>query len=64
MDWRLTDEEFDNLHREFNFSVEACCDPCGKNGHANLRFYSAENSILSNDLTGQRIFYESSVGTC
>ena len=55
--WRLVDDEFDRLHKEFNFTVEACCDPQGLNGHASLPYYySTHNSFLDNDVSGHTIF--------
>ena len=54
--WRLIDDEFDQLHKEFNFTVEACCDPQGLNGHAGLPYYSTQNSFLNNDVSGHTIF--------
>ena len=56
MDWRLTDDEFDKLHQKLRFTMEACCDQRGLNGHQNLTYYSAENSILGNDVSGQCLF--------
>ena len=55
-DWRLVDEEFDKLHAQYDFTVEACCDPKGANGHAGLPFFSTSNSVLDHDLSGQRVF--------
>ena len=56
MDWRLTDDEFAKLHQKLQFTMEACCDQRGLNGHQNLPYYSAENSILDNDVSGQCLF--------
>ena len=55
-DWRLIDSEFDALHSTFGFTLEACCDPKGLNGHANLPFCSEVDSFLDRNVTGQRIF--------
>ena len=55
-DWRLIDSEFDKLHRNFGFTLEACCDSKGLNGHANLPYCSELDSFLDKDVTGQRIF--------
>ena len=56
MDWRLVDDEFDRLHQKLQFTKEACCDQRGLNGHQNLPYYSAENSILDNDVSGECLF--------
>ena len=45
--WRLIDSEFDKLNVLFSFSIEACCDPEGKNRHGMLPFYSERDSFLS-----------------
>jgi len=55
-DWRLIDSEFDTLHNTFGFTLEACCDPKGLNGHANLPYCSELDSFLDRNVTGQRIF--------
>lgn len=54
--WRLIDDEFDLLHQKYNFTVEACCDPLGLNGHAELPYYSSKKSFLLHDVTGQTVF--------
>ena len=56
MDWRLVDDEFDRLHQKLQFTKEACCDQRGLNGHQDLPYYSAENSILDNDVSGECLF--------
>ena len=50
------DSEFDRLHKKMNFTLEACCDTKGDNGHAGLRFYSPQDSLLNHDVSGQTIF--------
>ena len=55
-DWRLSDTEFDTLHKEFSFTLEGCCDRAGLNGHARLPYYSGEDSLLNHEVTGQRSF--------
>ena len=56
LDWRLVDSEFDRLHKKMNFTLEACCDTKGDNGHACLRFYSPIDSLLDHDVSGHTIF--------
>ena len=34
--WRLSDKEFDKLHRIYKFTVEGCCNSLGMNGHRGL----------------------------
>ena len=54
--WRLIDSEFDKLNVLFSFSIEACCDPEGKNRHGMLPFFSEKDSFLSHDVMGQSVF--------
>ena len=54
--WRLSDKEFDDLNKTYNFTLEGCCDPLGLNGHRNLTFYSEQNSLLDHDGSGQSIY--------
>ena len=56
VDWRLVDEEFDRLHRELHFTVEACCDDKGLNGHAGLPFYSPSRDFLQADVAGECVY--------
>ena len=56
VEWRLIDEEFIPLHKEHEFTFEACCDDEGLNSHADLPFASPSNSILDNDMSGESIF--------
>ena len=55
-DWRLSDEVFDSLHRQYHFTHEGCCDVDGLNGHADLPYYSPDNSFLNFDLEEAMIF--------
>jgi hypothetical protein len=54
--WRLNDKEFNELHNRYSFTLEACCDPSGLNGHRNLPYYSEQNSLLDHDVSGQSIY--------
>ncbi len=54
--WRLIDSEFSNLNTMFSFTLEACCDPDGKNKHGSLPFYSENDSFLSHDVSGQSVY--------
>ena len=56
VEWRLIDEEFIPLHKEHEFTFEACCDDEGLNSHADLPFASPSNSILDNDMSGESTF--------
>lgn len=55
-DWRLSDEVFDSLHRQYHFSHEGCCDVDGLNGHADLPYFSPANTFLNADLEEAMIF--------
>ena len=54
--WRLSDDEFDLLHQKYNFTIEACCDPLGLNGHAELPYFSSKKSFLLHDVAAQTVF--------
>ena len=54
--WRLIDSEFDKLNVLFSFSIEACCDPKGKNRHGMLPLCSERDSFLSHEVLGQSVF--------
>ena len=54
--WRLVDAEFDKLHALFNFTLEACCDPLGLNGHHNLPYCSQNDSFLLKDVSKESVF--------
>jgi hypothetical protein len=54
--WRLIDSQFDKLNFLFSISIEACCDPEGKNKHGMLPFYSERDSFLSHEVVGQSVF--------
>jgi hypothetical protein len=49
--WRPIDFEFNSPTVLFSFTLEACCDPEGSNGHASLPFYSEKDSFLFHDMT-------------
>jgi hypothetical protein len=51
--WRLSDKEFDGLHRIYRFTLEGCCDSLGLSGHGGLPFYYKENSLLDHNVKGQ-----------
>ena len=53
---RLSDKEFDGLHRIHKFTVEGCCDSLGLNCHEGLPFYSKENSLLDHNVTRQYVY--------
>jgi hypothetical protein len=54
--WRLNDKEIDELNKVCSFTLEGCCDPLGLNGHRNLPFYSEQNYLLNDDVSGQSIY--------
>ena len=54
--WRLSDKEFDELHRIYKFAVEGCCAALGLNGQKGLPFYSKENYLLDHDVSGQLVY--------
>ena len=68
MDWRLNDSTFDQLDAMFHFTLEACCDDKGLNGHCKydpdtdtrsntvMPFCSPSNSILNRNVVGESIF--------
>jgi hypothetical protein len=55
-DWRLNDEEFDDLNITCSFTFEGCCDPLSFIGHKNPPFYSENNSLLDHDVSEQSIY--------
>ena len=55
-DWRISDEVFDSLHRQYRFTHEGCCDIKGLNGHCGLPYFSVDNSFLNADLQDAMIF--------
>jgi hypothetical protein len=54
--WRLSDKEFVELKKIYNCTLEGCCDPLGLIGHRSLLFYSEQNSLLDQDVSGQSIY--------
>ena len=54
--WRLIDSAFDELHSEFHFTLEACCDDDGLNRHHELAYCSSKDSFLDKNVTGQSVF--------
>jgi len=54
--WRLIDSEFDKLNVLLSFSLEACCDPEGKNKHDLLPFYFENDSFVSHEVVGHSVF--------
>ena len=54
--WRLIDTEFAELHKVFNFTIEACCDVHGFNSHLELPYFSSQNSFIDNCVSGHSVF--------
>lgn len=52
-DWETPRELFDELNREFNFTVDLCAD---ENNKKCRRFYSKENDGMKADLTGETVW--------
>lgn len=57
VDWRLVDRVFDPLHDKLKFTLEACADDEGLDTHRELPFCSPSNSILNQDLSGERVYF-------
>jgi len=54
--WKLIYSEIEKLNVLFSFSLEACCDPKGKNKYGPLPFYSQNDSFLPYEVVGRSVF--------
>jgi hypothetical protein len=52
----MVDYVFEPLHARFDFTLEGCADDEGENSNGDLPQCSPSDSIMSMDLSGERVF--------